>query len=108
VTANFLDSDQKSTITDDFLKTLSGLYAVTFALLSLVFANYGLRLTILLSHLRDEEQTMQQRILDESLITLLYKRVLLITIILSVIFFCTCIYNCIYTWGLMEQGNSDP
>ena len=39
------------------------------------------------------------------MISLLYKRVLLLTIVMSCVFFCTCIYNFIFTWGLMEQDS---
>jgi hypothetical protein len=98
--------NDKNSISENFSKTISGLYGTCFVILSIVFSNYGLRLTILLSQLKDEEQTVDARPTEDSLISLLYKRVLLITIVLSCIFFCTCIYNFIFTWGLMEQ--KDP
>lgn len=103
----FSQSGNPTSISESFSKTISGFHGVYFAALSVILIVFGYKVGTLLWQLKETESNLETKPMEDSLISLLYKRVYLLTAILAFIFTVTASFNFAFAWGLMEPKQTD-
>mmetsp|Transcript_34937 Transcript_34937/g.33979 ORF Transcript_34937/g.33979 Transcript_34937/m.33979 type:complete len:254 (+) Transcript_34937:230-991(+) len=78
-----------------FLKAITGLFGVVYIIFTIFMINYGTKLYLILSTLSEHNDPDEKLLLQKLSI-----RVILITVMLSLIFAVRSLYNLLYTWGL--------
>jgi hypothetical protein len=77
---------------------MCGLYGVVYLIFAICMTNYGTRLSLILSNLFENSEKDEKELLKA-----LNIRVIIITVLLSLIFAVRAVYNLLYTWGLIPR-----
>ncbi|TNV86942.1 hypothetical protein FGO68_gene17573 [Halteria grandinella] len=84
---------------DQFLKATCGVYGVVYLIFAICMTNYGTRLYLILQNLQDHNESQD----DKEILKALGKRVIVMTIIFSLVFGVRAVHNLLFTWGLIPR-----
>ena len=78
---------------------MSGLFGVIYLIFAICMTNYGTRLSLILSNLVESSPEKEEKELFKEL----NLRILVLTIIMSLIFGGRAVFNLLFTWGLIPR-----